>query len=338
MRVFKKQGITMIEILAVLVILGIIAAIAVPTVNTLIRNTRERANIASLNNYVDAARLHALSFEGDTVTVLASELETTGELFFFLNADGGVGINPIDLRFVLTQGVVSEVLLEGTGVTGSDNELWVSNRLDGSQAVRVFFANGVFSRGDDLLFDGSDSQGTFSRIYYTDFDAHKAGYAPGTLSLDGVSWMFYNALTGTLANDKTDVGRAARLTVNRNNVPDENDSLYDAHAIDRGFIQPTSAFSNVARIDFTAAIYGNDSGVTMKLEISINGVDWVPIQDSFILSSELQVFVVVLNYNDYAGISENDAIFIRITNNSNSAASNIRRLNIDEFEIFELIP
>ena len=179
----------------------------------------------------------------------------------------------------------------------------------------------------------------YSRIYYTDFDAFKGAYAPGTLSLDGVSWMFYNAVTGTLANDKTDVGRAARLTVNRNNVPDENDPLYDAHADYRGFIQPTSAFSNVARIDFTAAVFGNDSGVTMKLEISINGVDWVLIQDDFILTEELQRFVVVLNYEDYAGISENDDIFIRITNTSDEHPSdNIRRLNIDEFEIFELIP
>ena len=218
MRVFKKQGITIIEILAVLVILGIIAAIAVPTVNTLIRNTRERANVASLNNYVDAARLHALSFEEDTVTVLASELETTGELFFFLNADGGVGINPINLRFVLIQGVVSEVLLEGSGVAGSDNELWVSNRSDGSQAVRVFFADGVFSRGDDLLFDGS-GETTYIQTFEGVLTEIKTAYATQNTFTDGdgFSW-FVRARTNlpeTTVNDSVILGNAADYSVVR---------------------------------------------------------------------------------------------------------------------------
>ena len=61
MKLFKnKKGITLVELLAVLVILGIIAAIAVPTVSNLIENTRARADVESANSLVQAARLYSL--------------------------------------------------------------------------------------------------------------------------------------------------------------------------------------------------------------------------------------------------------------------------------------
>ena len=56
----RHQGLTMVELLAVLVILGIIALIAVPTVNTLIQNTENRAIEASLINMEQAVRLYRL--------------------------------------------------------------------------------------------------------------------------------------------------------------------------------------------------------------------------------------------------------------------------------------
>ena len=55
-----RKGFTMIELLAVLLILGIIALIAVPTVNTLIQNTENRAIEASLINMEQAVRLYRL--------------------------------------------------------------------------------------------------------------------------------------------------------------------------------------------------------------------------------------------------------------------------------------
>lgn len=56
----KHRGITIIELLAVLVILGIIAAIAVPVVGQLIENTQRRtieANITQLSSAVRLARV-----------------------------------------------------------------------------------------------------------------------------------------------------------------------------------------------------------------------------------------------------------------------------------------
>ncbi len=98
MKLFKnKKGITLVELLAVLVILGIIAAIAVPTVSTLISNTQDRANVESANSYVQAARLYSLSNpEATSVTNGAldgdvSNKVTFGDTIIFgFNAGSGV--------------------------------------------------------------------------------------------------------------------------------------------------------------------------------------------------------------------------------------------------------
>ena len=100
MKLFKnKKGITLVELLAVLVILGIIAAIAVPTVNTLITNTRARADVESANSYVQAARLFALENLGENNTVVvtngaledyvSNNVEFTSTVFFTV-VDGSI--------------------------------------------------------------------------------------------------------------------------------------------------------------------------------------------------------------------------------------------------------
>jgi len=51
MKLLNKKGMTLFELLAVIVILGIIAAIAFPTVNTLINNSKRNA-------FVEQASFH----------------------------------------------------------------------------------------------------------------------------------------------------------------------------------------------------------------------------------------------------------------------------------------
>jgi len=62
----NKRGVTLVELLAVLVILGIIAAIAVPTIGNLIDNSRQRAAEAEWTNIQEAARLYATSEDPDS--------------------------------------------------------------------------------------------------------------------------------------------------------------------------------------------------------------------------------------------------------------------------------
>ena len=130
MKLFKnKKGITLVELLAVLVILGIIAAIAVPTVNTLISNTRDRANAESANSYVQAARLYALENPGETSIVnvtngaLNAYVSTTVE---FLDSAGA----PVVVTFNLEDGAISSITFTGNTVFVLGTELEdVDNRF-----------------------------------------------------------------------------------------------------------------------------------------------------------------------------------------------------------------
>ena len=49
-----KKGFTLIELIAVIIILGIIALIAIPTVGNVINESRQRAAIVTANNYIAA--------------------------------------------------------------------------------------------------------------------------------------------------------------------------------------------------------------------------------------------------------------------------------------------
>ncbi|TSI07704.1 type II secretion system protein [Lysinibacillus sp. BW-2-10] len=56
----NEKGITLIELLAVIVILGIIAAIAVPAIGNMIENSKKDAHIANARAMIEAARLHSI--------------------------------------------------------------------------------------------------------------------------------------------------------------------------------------------------------------------------------------------------------------------------------------
>lgn len=79
----NRRGVTLVELLAVIVILGIIAAIAVPTIGGLIERQRENAANASYDAVLEAGRLYVVENSGTLSsgdTFLLSAVVTAGYL------------------------------------------------------------------------------------------------------------------------------------------------------------------------------------------------------------------------------------------------------------------
>lgn len=75
----KEKGFTLVELLAVIAILAIIVAIAVPTIGNVISNSEEKAKEANVELIENAARLADVS--GDfTNNMSVSDLHTKGYL------------------------------------------------------------------------------------------------------------------------------------------------------------------------------------------------------------------------------------------------------------------
>ncbi|MGG3888700.1 type II secretion system protein [Metabacillus fastidiosus] len=69
----NQRGLTLIELLAVIVILGIIAAIAVPAVNAIMNKSKEDSLVIEARNVVNAAKLYAAAEKPDTVTLTQAD-------------------------------------------------------------------------------------------------------------------------------------------------------------------------------------------------------------------------------------------------------------------------
>jgi type IV pilus assembly protein PilA len=91
----NRKGVTLVELLAVIVIMGIIAAIAVPAIGGLIDNSRRKAVEGELTSIEEAARLFAVNADNNDYTVADIDpeyisVDTTFESIEFTVSNGTV--------------------------------------------------------------------------------------------------------------------------------------------------------------------------------------------------------------------------------------------------------
>ena len=113
----NRKGVTLVELLAVIVIMGIIAAIAVPAIGGLITNSKKKAVEGTITSIEEAARLYAATSETSTFTldVLDTEnyIELTGRVKTYLDP-GTTDLGMAKITVSVLNGVVSFSFTDAT--------------------------------------------------------------------------------------------------------------------------------------------------------------------------------------------------------------------------------
>lgn len=118
----NKKGLTLVELLAVIVVLGIVAAIAVPAIGGVIEKSRKNADLASLDLIKDAAIRYAMTESpGSNVSVTnVSELTNKGYLVLSdtaLQSKSGVSFTSFSVTYNASGGYTVKVFSDASGTT-----------------------------------------------------------------------------------------------------------------------------------------------------------------------------------------------------------------------------
>jgi len=144
---------------------------------------------------------------------------------------------------------------------------------------------------------------------FTDFeDVSKGSYATGSITTYGYSWIFNDALIGTLSSDLKNDSQSARLRT--------------------GFIQSEFSIKNLEKIRFYAGRFGTDSLGTFTIELSEDGINF-EIYQSITVTSSLLAYEIIFVEQDVnqLGLSLTNDLYIRFR------TTDSHRINIDDLDI-----
>ena len=124
----NRKGVTLVELLAVIVIMGIIAAIAVPAIGGLIDSSRGKAVEGNLVTIEEGARLYSLANPTAT-TVTLSQLQS-GKYVDGTTALAVGGYTFNDMSFGILNGTITS---RPSSVTAtSSNGTWTADYTSGA--------------------------------------------------------------------------------------------------------------------------------------------------------------------------------------------------------------
>ncbi|MFD0671630.1 type II secretion system protein [Cohnella sp. GCM10027633] len=113
----NSKGLTLVELLAVIVILGIVAAIAVPAIGNTIEKSKDKADVGTYEMIVDAATRASLDKQADGETgaitkgTIETVLKTPGYLTKFTEqAKGNTAIQFKEVQVTVSGSVISVIV------------------------------------------------------------------------------------------------------------------------------------------------------------------------------------------------------------------------------------
>lgn len=108
----NRKGVTLVELLAVIVIMGIIAAIAVPAIGGLIENSRIRAIEGTVTSMQEAARIYAITNENSGSSAAPLDVKATLSPSYIDLADYTI----TGITFYVTSGTVTFTIADGATI------------------------------------------------------------------------------------------------------------------------------------------------------------------------------------------------------------------------------